>query len=88
MKYFHCLVFLLTVSCVEDNGMHQADQGMGENYIEICHNPLSKNHKGICTEQCFVPNQELYSFCWTLKKSDCILPLEHEWQQENCHFFD
>ena len=88
MKYFHCLIFLLTVSCAEDSSSNHSEYNESEDHVEICHNPLSKHHKEICTEQCFVPNQELYSFCWTLKKSDCVLPLEYQWQQENCHFFD
>ena len=88
MRYFHCLVFLLLASCVEDNNIYQSDYGLPGDYVEICHNPLSKNHKNVCNQECFVPNQGLYSFCWTLKASDCALPLEHQWQQENCHFFD
>ena len=88
MKYFHCLVVLLTVSCVEDSGVYQSTQDINSDYVEICHNPLSKNHKRICTEQCFTPNQEFYSFCWVLKRSDCTSPLEHQWQLENCHLFD
>jgi len=25
------------------------------------------------------------SFCWLLERNDCYEPLEHEWQNRNCH---
>jgi len=88
MKYFHCLAFLFVLSCVEDSGVHQADQSISQNYIEICHNPESTNHRKICTEKCFEPNLGSHSFCWTLPEQDCQEPLIYEWQRENCHLFD
>ena len=56
--------------------------------IEICHNPESTQHGALCSDECFIPNLQEFSFCWTLEASDCSLPLEYQWQTDNCHFFD
>tara|TARA_R100001510_G_C7644384_1_gene201845 strand:- start:4 stop:285 length:282 start_codon:yes stop_codon:yes gene_type:complete len=88
MKYIHYLVCFLFISCVEENNVVYEKQEVSKHQTEICHNPLSKNHNQICTEECFNPDREKYSFCWTLEKSDCVAPFECHWQQKVCHLFD
>jgi hypothetical protein len=55
--------------------------------ISICYNLESDLHGSECSEDCFVSGKDT-TFCWVLYKDDCNLPLNHEWQEKNCHFFN
>ena len=87
MKNIILTVLFFAISCTSEN-LNNTNQNEKKESVYICHNPNSQNHRKICTEQCFVPNLDEYSFCWELKLSDCESPLLYEWQHENCHFFD
>ena len=56
----------------------------------VCYNPTSEYHGYPCNDQCYWVGQQKVenSFCWLLQKSDCVPPLELEWQRENCHLFE
>ena len=81
MKYYFYLACFCLAACTTEL------EPIAEE-VSICHNPLSRNHKKLCTDECYIPNKEQYSFCWTLKRTDCEEPLEEEWQKQNCHFFN
>ena len=55
--------------------------------VWICHNPKSKLHGNICTEDCLKNSTSQSNFCWLIEKSDCD-EISHDWQRKNCHFFD
>ena len=91
MRIVYCLFCFLFLSCMDSNHNYEMQEKTTTKQrmqIEICHNPESSSHKLECTADCFEPNLESYSFCWTLKKEDCVKPLEYQWQRENCYFFD
>jgi hypothetical protein len=93
MKIISLLFGVMLLSCgLEENSAFEDQSKKTEknqtNQIQICHNPESSNHRQVCNSKCFEPNLGSSSFCWTLKKSDCLGAQDYDWQRENCHFFD
>ena len=83
LKYL-IIASLILVACARPNPISPEEDRITE--VQICHNPESLNHGDICNLECFEPNLDEYSFCWTLTTEDCLGPHTHDWQQKNCHF--
>lgn len=83
-KLKYLIIGTLIVSACTSPNLSPLEDSTTE--VQICHNPESKNHGDICESECFEPDLNEYSFCWTLTTEDCLGPLTHDWQQKNCHF--
>ena len=83
LKYL-IIVALTLAACANPNPAFIEEDEITE--VQICHNPESTNHGEICNLECFEPNLDEYSFCWTLTSEDCSGPITYEWQKKNCHF--
>jgi hypothetical protein len=79
------LLTIALLSCDGTQALHDPDQPSDELYI--CHSPHTPEHGKLCTDKCYEPGNP-HTFCWLITRDSCNYEHQHEWQKENCHFFD